>query len=283
MHPNWFFYCIILHTAILDSMAANTCPKSGTTLTSPSDSITDGAGAYSANMDCSWIIAPTGCSAVSISFSQFDLEQGHDTLTISSCYDKYCFYPTVIATLSGYTIPTSITTGQYVQVHFQSDSTVNYAGFTLTYSGDSSCMPAQLSASSAYTSCTNKKPVNSIYTASGSGSADCSWRCSSGFTGEETHAMLWILGTTILTLEVARPARINRWTTIRITHRTEVPVPADAFGSVRSGMKALLVDPFVIVPPVGACRTSIYSPPAGRRGHVPVCWAWQSSSPSLQR
>ena len=128
------------------------------------------------------------------------------------------------------------------------------------------------------------KSQSILFTASsGSGSADCSWRCSSGFTGEETHAMLWILGTTILTLEVARPARINRWTTIRITHRTEVPVPADAFGSVRSGMKALLVDPFVIVPPVGACRTSIYSPPAGRRGHVPVCWAWQSSSPSLQR
>ena len=82
MHPTWFFSCIILHTFILVLLAATTCPKSGKILTSPSEFITDGPGAYTPNMDCSWIIAPTGCSAVSISFSSTWSRCGHQIIML---------------------------------------------------------------------------------------------------------------------------------------------------------------------------------------------------------
>ena len=84
-----------------------------------------------------WIVAGSlHLQAVQPFLSPF-LRPGADAVTKSSCYDKYCFYPAVIATLTGNSIPTNITTGQYVEVRFQSDRKTNY--------------------------CTNKKPVNSIY------------------------------------------------------------------------------------------------------------------------
>src|SRR5690606_12621481 len=55
-----------------------------TTLTTASGNFSDGSGLsnYINNMDCSWLIQPTGASIIDLTFTSFDTETGHDTVTV---------------------------------------------------------------------------------------------------------------------------------------------------------------------------------------------------------
>ena len=110
---------------------------SGTTnLTASSGTFSDGSGNtnYGNNANCSWYIAPAGANQITLSFSSFNTEATYDTVTV---YDgPNASYP-VLATLSGNSLPTSISTSLgtgAMFVKFTSDSTQNFSGWTANYS-----------------------------------------------------------------------------------------------------------------------------------------------------
>jgi hypothetical protein len=184
------FLCCLAALATLGSFA-EACPNSGNTLVALSGSITDGFGYYSSNTDCVWIIAPSGASSATITFSQFDLEDENDYLTISACDTVSCSNPTTLARFTGHSIPSNIAVGKVTRVRFTSDGSSSYAGFTLSYSASSSLPLSSASScsvgqyySSTYSRCQScsNKPSNAYYTSNGGSSSDgCSWSCSSGY------------------------------------------------------------------------------------------------------
>lgn len=109
-----------------------------TTLTSASGTFSDGSGSsnYTDNMDCQWLIQPSGASTITLTFSTFDLESGYDFVQV---YDGSTTSATLLGKYSGSTLPSSVSsTGSSMLVYFTSDYSENAAGFTATYKGNSS-------------------------------------------------------------------------------------------------------------------------------------------------
>ncbi len=103
------------------------------TLTASSGSLDDGSGSnnYGNNSSCNWLIQPTGASTVTLTFASYDVEDGYDFLTV---YDGTSSSATVLATLTGTTLPIPITsTGGSMFVSFTSDNTVTAAGWAANY------------------------------------------------------------------------------------------------------------------------------------------------------
>jgi hypothetical protein len=95
--------------------------------------ISDGAGNYDNNEDCTWIIvAEDDESTPSLTFTSFLTETGYDFVTIYSCETAACFAMTQLSRLHGsvnlstvYTSPTGV-----MKVHFTSDGSVTRPGFS---------------------------------------------------------------------------------------------------------------------------------------------------------
>lgn len=143
---------------------------SGTvTLTTCSGNISDGSGSsnYNNNLDCRWLIQPSGASAVTLNFQTFDTELNYDFVIV---YNGANINAPVLGTFSGTNIPSSITGGGVILVRFISDGSISRAGWALTYNCSSGC-----SGITNLTSCTGN------FT-DGSGSnnysdyQDCAWR-----------------------------------------------------------------------------------------------------------
>lgn len=143
----------------------------GTVLSNPSGSFSDGSGGsnYGNNQLCYWFISPPCANSVTLSFSQFDTEQGYDGLII---YDDWSG-TNQLAVLSGTSLPSSVTsnTGKMLVI-FTSDYSFNYQGFSANYT----------STGSAYCSGTTTLNSNDWGTISdGSGNnnycnnSDCEW------------------------------------------------------------------------------------------------------------
>jgi Zn-dependent metalloprotease len=143
----------------------------GTVLSNPTGSFSDGSGGsnYGNNQLCYWFISPPCANSVTLSFSQFDTEQGYDGLII---YDDWSG-TNQLAVLSGTSLPSSVTsnTGKMLVI-FTSDYSFNYQGFSANYT----------STGSAYCSGTTTLNSNDWGTISdGSGSnnycnnSDCEW------------------------------------------------------------------------------------------------------------
>ncbi|MFT4849814.1 MAG: Zn-dependent metalloprotease [Sediminicola sp.] len=119
--------------------AAPSC-SGGTILSNPSGTFSDGSGSsnYGNNQLCYWFISPPCANSLTLSFSQFDTEQGYDGLII---YDDWNG-TNQLAVLSGTSIPSSVTsnTGKMLVI-FTSDYSFNYQGFSANYSstGAGSC------------------------------------------------------------------------------------------------------------------------------------------------
>lgn len=112
-----------------------------TTFTATSGSFNDGSGSanYQNNLDCRWLIQPTGANAISLNFPSFNTEANYDTVIV---YDGPTTASTILMTWWGNTIPPTInSTNGALLVRFKSDNTLNFAGWNATYtsSGTAYC------------------------------------------------------------------------------------------------------------------------------------------------
>lgn len=102
-----------------------------TTLTAPSDTISDGSGItnYDNNSNCKWEITPTGAASVTLHFNSFDLEPGNDKVRVIDIANT-----AILGTFSGTTLPPDVTSpsGQ-MRIIFTTNSTVTESGFEASY------------------------------------------------------------------------------------------------------------------------------------------------------
>ena len=111
------------------------------TFTDPTGSFTDGSGTanYQDNLDCYWLIEPTGANTISINFPTFDTEAGYDSVMV---YDGPTTADPLLMTWWGNTLPPTITsTSGAMLVRFMSDINTNYTGWSANYtsSGTAYC------------------------------------------------------------------------------------------------------------------------------------------------
>ena len=82
-------------------------------------------------------MAHLSTAEISLAFTSFDTESGYDYVTINRCQDSSCSSPERVGRLSGSSVSASSTytssTG-YLQVVFESDGSVQEAGFVATWS-----------------------------------------------------------------------------------------------------------------------------------------------------
>ena len=108
-----------------------------TTLTAASGNFSDGSGLsnYINNMDCSWLIQPGGTSTIDLTFTSFDTETGHDTVTV---YDGNSASAPILGTFSGSNLPPTIqSTGSSLFVTFKTNSMTTAAGWEASYTSSS--------------------------------------------------------------------------------------------------------------------------------------------------
>lgn len=108
-------------------------------LTDPTGTITDGSFAsnYNNYVNCSWYIHPVGATTISLSFSEFYTELGHDSITV---YDGNSILDPILLSWSGHgSLPPVInsTSGEMLIV-FKSDGDINDLGWTAVYTSTTS-------------------------------------------------------------------------------------------------------------------------------------------------
>jgi len=154
------------------SSAPNTC--SGlTTLTSTSGTVTDGSGGspYNANLDCTWLIQPTGATSVTLTFTDFSTESGNDLVRV---YDGPNASSTLIGIYSGTNLPAAITSsGGSMFIRFTTNGSTSAAGWSATYTSNTSA-PNQCSGQQNLTAASGTFSDGST---SGDyiNNADCKW------------------------------------------------------------------------------------------------------------
>jgi hypothetical protein len=121
------------------------CGGSCTSFSTASGTFSDGSGAsvYSANSDCSWIIAPIRATSVTITFDSMELESGYDFIDIFSCAEVYCDRDKTIwiAKISGTETGSYTVSTPYMLVKFTTDFSVQYGGFSASWTSlDTVCM-----------------------------------------------------------------------------------------------------------------------------------------------
>lgn len=108
---------------------------SGTvTLTATSGTFNDGSGNsnYQNNNDCKWLLQPTGASSVTLTFSSFNTENGHDSVIV---YDGSTTAASIIGKFTGTTLPGSVTsTTGAMLVRFKTDNATGAPGWIASYS-----------------------------------------------------------------------------------------------------------------------------------------------------
>ena len=120
-----------------------------TTITSCAATITDGSGVgnYIDNMDCGWILNPSGNNQAKLHFTQFGTELNYDGILV---YDGTDDTGTLLMSWSGTTMPPDVTsTAGALYLRFTSDNITTGAGFSATYS----CVTPQCSGTTNITTC----------------------------------------------------------------------------------------------------------------------------------
>jgi len=110
-----------------------------TTLTAASGTFDDGTNSttnYAPNLNCSWLIQPTGASLVALNFNRFDTQNNGDFVSV---YDGNSNTAPLIGSFSGTTIPSSInSTGNSLFVEFTSNGFLELNGWEANYASTSS-------------------------------------------------------------------------------------------------------------------------------------------------
>jgi hypothetical protein len=106
--------------------------------------LSDGSGTsnYGNSISCEWVIAPPGALLITLSFTEVSTQAGKDIIRVFQCTDIPCSKPLQLAELSGwYSTTQSVTsTTGFMKVVFTSDASVNYDGFTASWT---SVMPRE--------------------------------------------------------------------------------------------------------------------------------------------
>jgi len=102
-----------------------------------SGSISDGPGDYgNSRQTCSWLVASSYRTNITISFSSFDTESDYDFVTINECSLADCATRRQLARLSGSAVSAStvyISSTGFLEVVFTSDDSVTGAGFEASW------------------------------------------------------------------------------------------------------------------------------------------------------
>lgn len=104
------------------------------TISTCSGNFSDGSGSnnYTNNLSCSWLLAPTGATTVTLTFLSFSTELDYDFVKI---YDGSNSSAPLLGSYSGTTLPPVLTSsGATLFVQFTSDQSVVGGGFTASYS-----------------------------------------------------------------------------------------------------------------------------------------------------
>jgi hypothetical protein len=112
------------------------CGSGCTPSSGASGTISDGAGNYSNNANCWWLLATSPGVEIRISFPEFETEGGRDDVTIYACDSVSCSSQTELLKHSGSLDAGNVytsTTG-FLKVAFTSDGSVTLSGFTGTWS-----------------------------------------------------------------------------------------------------------------------------------------------------
>ncbi len=170
------FYAFVLTTVMFIQYASAQCAGTPMVLTQASGTFSDGSGPgvnYADNLNCYWLISPTGAGTVSLTFTSLDLE-------LYLCSDKVRIYDgsdtlsALIGTACGVTLPGTITsTGGTMLVRFTSDYSYEGAGWDAAY--NSTAAPAVYCSGNT----TLTAPSGSFTDGSGlsnySDNASCTW------------------------------------------------------------------------------------------------------------
>ncbi len=147
----------------------------GTTLVfAPNGTINDGSGIgnYSSNLDCRWILSPSGAKTLTLTFTEFDLQLVNDVVEI---YSGDVENPAnLVAAYSGSALPPSVSVQgnpAKMLVVFRTDAAVEAAGFTFDYFSSSGfCAGPSLLTDVSGTVTDGSGPANYA------NNANCSWR-----------------------------------------------------------------------------------------------------------
>jgi hypothetical protein len=104
------------------------------TFTAATGLISDGPADYQSNAECSWLIAPTGASRVTITFSEVDSELYADWITVYQCGSFNCESRLQLGRFSGFSnLRTYTSTTGYLLVEFDSNFAFNGHGFVASW------------------------------------------------------------------------------------------------------------------------------------------------------
>ncbi len=104
-----------------------------TTLSTCSGVFSDGSGSsnYSNNMNCTWLIAPSGATSINLTFTSFNTEAGYDFVQV---YNGSNALAPLLGNFSGTTIPSPLSsTGGTMFIAFNSDQNLVGAGWSVSY------------------------------------------------------------------------------------------------------------------------------------------------------
>ena len=102
-----------------------------TTLTAPSDTFSDGSGSnnYFDNLNCRWMIQPTGASTITLHFLSFNTESTYDIVKVADPVSAI-----TLGTFSGSTIPADVTsTSGQMLVQFTTNTSNTADGWSAYY------------------------------------------------------------------------------------------------------------------------------------------------------
>jgi len=112
------------------------------TLTDASASVDDNTGSddYMNNADCRKLIQPVGATEITLTFTEFNLEDGNDYIRI---YDGTSTTDPLLAELTGTNLPGAITSGGgNMLIHFTSNESIRAPGWAASYTSNApSCGP----------------------------------------------------------------------------------------------------------------------------------------------
>ena len=141
----YFLLLALFITFIQNELRGQTC--SGTqTLTANTGTFSDriSGDVYSDNLDCRWLIQPSGGRRITLSFTRFNTEQNVDFVTI---YDGSTINDRVLGRFSGSTLPGSVASSSgVILIRFTSDAFVGTTGWTASYvtESESTINPSQI-------------------------------------------------------------------------------------------------------------------------------------------
>ena len=113
------------------------------TLSTCSGSLSDGSGTqlYASNLNCSWLISPSGAGSITLNFTSFDTESNYDFVRV---YNGANASAPLIGTYSGSSNPGTVTANSgRMFVTFTTDGDTQGQGWTATYTCGSTPPPNQ--------------------------------------------------------------------------------------------------------------------------------------------